>query len=198
VLERAVEPIVEDMGFELLLLEWGGGKRRVMRIYLDSPAGVSIADCSRMSRIIGNTLDAYEAAAAPGDDEDGEGDGEALVEPVEVDPALLGLLAQPYVLEVSSPGIDRPLTKRRHFEAQVGGRVTLETYAPLEPQWLTPAPSEARNERKFHGRVAAVEPDEAAPDDQRRGFVLIDDADGGRTIRVPLPRVRRANLVWEG
>ena len=188
VLEGAVEPIVEDMGFELLLLEWaGGGKRRVMRVFLDHANGVSIDDCSRMSRIIGNTLDAHEAAAA---------EGEAL--PDNVDPALLGLLRQPYVLEVSSPGIDRPLTKRRHFEAQVGGKVKLETYAPLEPEWLTPSPDEHRNERKFHGRLAAVEADPDAPDDPRRGFVLVDDVEGARTIRIPLPRLRRANLVWEG
>ena len=189
VLEAAVEPIVEDMGYELLLLEWlGGGKRRVMRLYIDKVGneGVSIDDCSRMSRIVGNTLDAQEAAAEAGE--------------AEIDPALLGLLRSPYVLEVSSPGIDRPLTKLRHFEEQLGGRVKLETYAPLEPSCFTPAPppERAASERKFDGRVTAVEADTHAPLDPRRGLIVLDDAVGKRTIRVPLPRVRRANLVWEG
>ena len=187
VLEEAVEPIVADMGYELILLEWiGGGKRRVMRLYLDHPDGISVKDCSRMSRIVGNTLDAQEVAASEGD--------------TSVDPALLGLLRQPYVLEVSSPGIDRPLTRRPHFEAQIGGRAKLETHAPLESAAITPppAPERAGIERKFDGRIAAVEVDEAAPDDPRRGTIVLHDVSGNRTIRVPLPRVRRANLVWEG
>jgi ribosome maturation factor RimP len=186
VLERAVEPVVEDMGFELLRLEWlGSGKRRVLRIYLDHPDGVSIEDCSRMSRIIGNALDASEAAA---ENEAGEG------ERAEVDPALLALLARPYTLEVSSPGVDRPLTKRRHFAEQVGGRVKLELWTPLEPE---AGGAEQGNERKFHGRIAAVEADPEAPDDQRRGVVVVHDSERDRTLRVPLPRIRRANLVWE-
>src|SRR5690349_1862554 len=108
VLERAIEPVVEDMGFELLLLEWlGSGKRRVLRVYLDHPGGVSVADCGKMSGIIGNALDASEVAPTS-------------------DPALVALLAHPYTLEVSSPGVDRPLTKFRHFADHVGGRIKLE------------------------------------------------------------------------
>ncbi|PRP90577.1 Ribosome maturation factor RimP [Enhygromyxa salina] len=186
VLTRAVEPVVEDMGFELLRLEWlASGKRRVMRIYLDHADGVSIAECSRMSRIIGNTLDASEAAAGQGAD--------TAQAP---DPALVALLTHPYTLEVSSPGVDRPLARRRHFAAQVGARVKIETWAPLPPEF---GGSEAGSgERKFHGRVVAVEEDPAAPDDQRSGVVVVHDHERDRTLRIPLPRIRRANLVWEG
>ncbi len=175
VLEAAVEPLVEDLGYELLLLEWlGAAKRRLMRLYIDSPAGVTIEDCTRLGRILSNALDARETAA---------GDGEGR------DPVLAALLGKPYTLEVSSPGVDRPLTRRRHFDAHVGGRVKLETWGPLDP---------AVNEKKFHGRIAAVEADPAAPEDQRRGTVTVHDADADRTLRIPLSRIRRANLVWEG
>lgn len=210
VLARAVEPVVEDMGYELLRLEWlSSGKRRVMRLYLDHPEGVSIADCSRMSRIIGNTLDASEAAADAGADADADADADAGAEPTPDsglaaapeaarDPALVALLAHPYTLEVSSPGVDRPLIKRRHFAAQVGGRVKIETWTPLGPEAGGAEPAAGGAERKFHGRIAAVEEDPAAPDDQRRGVVVVSDPQRERTLRIPLPRIRRANLVWEG
>jgi ribosome maturation factor RimP len=175
-LESAVEPLVEDLGYELLLLEWlGAGKRRLMRLYIDSPAGVTIEDCTRLGRILSNGLDARESAAA----EDGE----------RRDPVLAALLGKPYTLEISSPGVDRPLTRRRHFAEHVGDRLKLETWAPLDP---------TSNEKRFYGRIVAVEADETAPDDQRRGVVVVHDPDGDRTLRIPLPRIRRANLVWEG
>lgn len=176
-LESAVEPLVEDLGYELLLLEWlGAGKRRLMRLYIDSPAGVTIEDCTRLGRVLSNALDARESAAGAEDS-------------AVRDPVLAALLGKPYTLEVSSPGVDRPLTRRRHFAAHVGGRVKLETWAPLEPGSV---------EKKFYGRIVAVEEDPAAPDDQRRGVVTVHDPDGDRTLRIPLPRIRRANLVWEG
>jgi ribosome maturation factor RimP len=177
-LESAVEPLVEDLGYELLLLEWlGAGKRRLMRLYIDSPAGVTIEDCTRLGRILSNALDARENAAS----QDAE----------RRDPVLAALLGKPYTLEVSSPGVDRPLTRRRHFAEHLGGRVKLETWAALEP-------GHDPREKRFHGRIVAVEEDPAAPDDQRRGVVVVHDADGDRTLRVPLPQIRRANLVWEG
>lgn len=181
-LESAVEPLVEDLGYELLLLEWlGAGKRRLMRLYIDSPAGVTIEDCTRLGRILSNALDAREAAAAAEDSE-------------QRDPVLAALLGKPYTLEISSPGVDRPLTRRRHFAEHVGGRVKIETWAPLAP---------GVNEKRFYGRIIAVEPDPAASNedeaaDQRRGILVVHDADGDRTLRIPLPRIRRANLVWEG
>jgi ribosome maturation factor RimP len=191
-LETAVEPLVEDLGYELLLLEWlGSGKRRLMRLYIDSPAGVTIEDCTRLGRILSNALDARESAAAT---EDGE----------RRDPVLAALLGKPYTLEVSSPGVDRPLTRRRHFADHVGDRLKLETWSPLDPNQLSgplgaePAKPGTGPEKRFYGRIVAVEADETAPDDQRRGVVVIHDADGDRTLRVPLPRIRRANLVWEG
>lgn len=175
-LEAVVVPVVEEMGFELLLLEWlGSGKRRVLRIFLDSPAGVSIGDCTRMSRVIGNALDAHEAAAVAGQGE----------------PGLAALLDRAYELEVSSPGVDRPLTKRTHFERQLGDRVRLKTWDPLE---LDGHPEGVRS---FSGRLTTVELDPERADDLRAGFIVIDDDSAG-ALRLSLAQIRRANLVWEG
>lgn len=196
-LESAIEPLVEDLGYELVLLEWlGAGKRRLMRLYIDSPAGVTIEDCTRLGRVLSNALDARETAAAA---ERGEAR----------DPVLAALLGKPYTLEISSPGVDRPLTRRRHFVEHVGSRVKIETWGPLvdptgalqageQPEGKPAKPSAAGPEKKFHGRIVAVEEDPAALDDQRRGVVVLHDADADRTLRIPLPRIRRANLVWEG
>jgi ribosome maturation factor RimP len=190
IIERAIEPAIEEMGYELLLLEWiTSGKRRVLRVYLDHPDGVSVGDCSRMSRIISNTLDASDASIVnAGGADDADADEASKPDPSKLDPALAALLSQPYSLEVSSPGVDRPLTRRRHFAAQLGGRVKLETFEPLEP---------GHDQKKFHGRITAVEPDPAAPEHERRGVLVLQDIDHPRELRIPLPRIRRANLVWE-
>jgi ribosome maturation factor RimP len=173
-LDHVVSTVVADMGFELLLLEWlGVGKRRVLRVFLDSPAGVTVEDCSRMSRIIGNALDAAEAAGKAGAG----------------DPALSALLDRPYTLEVSSPGVDRPLVRRGHFEQHVGGKLRLETTDPLELD---------SKQLRFTGRIVAVQDDPDRPDDPEAALVVIADGDQDRTLWVPLARIRRANLVWEG
>lgn len=173
-LEDAVSAVVGDMGFELLLLEWlGVGKRRVLRVYLDSPNGITVEDCSRMSRIIGNALDAAEAAAKAG----------------EGDPALAAILDRPYTLEVSSPGVDRPLARRSHFEQYVGSQLRLETLEPLEPQ---------TKDLRIAGRIVAVQDDPNLPDDPEAAVIVIAQSDHDRTLHVPLTRIRRANLVWAG
>lgn len=186
-LEAALEPVVRDMGFELLLLEWlGSGKRRVMRVFLDSPKGVTVEDCSRMSRILGAALDAAEAAGKAGESGD---------------PALAALLDRAYTLEVSSPGVDRPLARRRHFEQQLGNKVKLELDEALADASL-PAPTAANPQLRFTGRVLAVQDDPARPEDIEAAVIVLgldpDKPEHARTLHVPLARIRRANLVWEG
>jgi ribosome maturation factor RimP len=95
------EPIAQELGLELLEVEFaGGGQRHLVRIYLDSPdpdKSVSLVDCETMSRRLGDVLDAHEPVSGR------------------------------YMLEVSSPGVNRPLKKREHFERVVGGRVRVRT-----------------------------------------------------------------------
>jgi ribosome maturation factor RimP len=180
-LEAVIEPVLRTMGYELVLLEWSAaGRHRRLRVYVDTldPAagGVTIDDCARLSPILSNALDAAEASD---DAESAE---------------LRRVLDGPYALEVSSPGLDRPLTKLAHFARFVGERATVRTHGPLGPGSPTPGHGSG-GQRTFHGRIAAtlVDPDHAG--DPRRGTVVLED-DAGVTHRIPLPDIRRAHLVY--
>lgn len=168
-LEDAVEPVARAMGYEVVLLEWLGGRGgRIARIYLDHPNGISLDDCTRMSRIFSNALDAAEADPQM--------------------PALAALLAQPYTLEVSSPGLDRPLARLSHFARFVGSRTVIKTRTPIQPD---------SDQKTFHGHIVGTEVDPARPDDDRRGTVLLRALDGDIIHSISLADVRRANLVYE-
>lgn len=168
-LEDAVEPVARAMGYEVVLLEWLGGRGgRVARIYLDHPNGISLDDCTRMSRIFSNALDAAEADPQT--------------------PALAALLAQPYTLEVSSPGLDRPLARLSHFARFVGSRTVIKTRQPIQP---------GSDQKTFHGHIVGTAVDPAQPEDDRRGTVLLRALDGDIIHSISLADVRRANLVYE-
>jgi len=164
-----IEPVVGAMGYELVHLEWhASGTHRRLQVYLDHPDGFALDDCTRLAPIVSNALDAADADPKL--------------------PEITRILNGAYTLEVSSPGLDRPLTKRRHFARFVGERATVRTISPL---------SEDSKQRVFHGRIAGVEPDPAKPDDDRHGIVQLSDDDGS-LHRIPLALLRRANLIYEG
>ena len=97
-----LEPVVSRLGYELWELEYGarpGGG--LLRIYIDSPDGISVDDCERVSRAVSEELDA-------------------------ADP-----ISNEYTLEVSSPGLDRVLRTQQHFERFAGERVKLEMTQPV-------------------------------------------------------------------
>lgn len=169
-LEAALEPVARAMGFDIVLLEWSGGRgSRVVRVYLDHPRGISLDDCARMSTVLSNALDAAEA------------DPQA--------PELTALLSQPYTLEVSSPGVDRPLVRLSHFARFVGERATVRTRFPLQEQGTS-------DQRTFHGHIVGTEVDSADPSDDRRGVVLLRSLDSDTIYRISLADIRRANLVY--
>ena len=86
-----LEPTVEDLGYELVHLEFGSqGRDRVLRIYIDAPGGIQVDDCATVSRQLSVVLDVEDP------------------------------VSQGYLLEVSSPGLDRPLAKPAHFKQFVG------------------------------------------------------------------------------
>lgn len=100
---KLAEPLADSMGYELLKVESSGGHGdKVLRLYLDKDGGVGIDDCERFSQALGPVLD------------------------VEAD------LQGSYSLEISSPGLDRPLNKLRHYAAQVGKIVQVTTEEPIE------------------------------------------------------------------
>src|SRR5437667_8771200 len=115
-IEEVVMPVLRDHGLELVDIEWRPLRPRgLLRLYVDKPGGVGIGDCERLSREIGDVLDAA-----------------ALIEGA-------------YDLEVSSPGLDRQLRKEREYRwavgrqircwlaggAEVGGRLTAVTAEQL-------------------------------------------------------------------
>ena len=92
-LRQLLEPVVEDLGYELVLVELVGSGPRTLRLYIDAPGGVNVDDCESVSRQVSALLD--------------------------VDDPISGA----YSLEVSSPGIERPLVRDAHFRSHVGERV---------------------------------------------------------------------------
>ncbi len=102
---KQLEARVEAIGFELVDVEWAGSSRRpVIRLRVDRPEGegsVTVDECARVSRAIEHWLDELES------------------------------VPEKYVLEVSSPGVDRPLVRPRDFERFAGEDVVLKGNKPL-------------------------------------------------------------------
>ena len=88
-----ITPVIEDMGFELVRVRLMGGETKTLQIMADKPdGGIEVDDCARISTAVSATLDVED--------------------PIE----------DAYTLEVSSPGIDRPLTRLKDFDAWEGLR----------------------------------------------------------------------------
>lgn len=143
IVERAGRP----QGIEPVEVEFAGsGSRRVLRIYIDKPEGVTHADCEYISQYVGTVLDVEDVI--PGGK---------------------------YTLEVSSPGVERKLTRPRDFERFTGQPVKVVL-------------KEAMNGRKhWDGRLAAFS-----------GDTLTIEPERGEPLRIRLDQVARANLkfVW--
>ena len=97
-LRALLEPLVDDLGYELVLVELVGSSPRTLRLYIDAPGGVLLDDCETVSRNVSALLD--------------------------VDDPVSGA----YNLEVSSPGLDRPLVFPDHFRRFVGERVKIKLH----------------------------------------------------------------------
>ena len=110
-----VEPLLQTQGFELVELQLQQRKGQwLVRVFAESDGGISLEDCRRLSFEIGQMLDAED------------------------------LMAASYVLEVSSPGLDRPLRTARDFQRQRQRMVTVFLHSPL------------MGKSTYTGRVAAV------------------------------------------
>jgi len=115
-IEEAVIPVVGDHGLELVDVEWRGLRPRgLLRLYVDKPGGVGIGDCERLSRELGDVLDAA------------------------------ALIEGGYDLEVSSPGLDRQLRKDREYRWAIGkpvrcwlagGSEVRGRLTEVTPEWL--------------------------------------------------------------
>src|SRR6266849_9285275 len=113
---EVAERVAASGGLEVVEVELrGGGKARMLRIVIDKPAGVTHEDCANMSREVGTILDVEDAV--PGGS---------------------------YLLEVSSPGLDRKLVRPVDYERFTGSRVKLTTYQPVN------------GNRHFEGRLESL------------------------------------------
>ena len=118
-LAEIITPVIEDMGFELVRVRLMSGKSTILQIMADKPnGGIEVDDCGQISTAVGAVLDVE-------------------------DPIL-----DEYSLEVSSPGIDRPLTRIKDFEAFEGYEAKIETADLIDGR------------RRFKGELAGVEGDE--------------------------------------
>lgn len=141
-LEAQLLPVITDHGMELVDLEFLTERSGwVLRLFVDRPGGVTVEDCARLSRECAVVLDAEN------------------------------MIERSYRLEVSSPGIERRLRKREHFEQQIGSQVRVMFRGPADGR------------RQVTGTLTEVGED----------GVAIEGHDGV-TLRVPYGNIKRANL----
>jgi ribosome maturation factor RimP len=101
-LRELLEPAVTALGYELVGVEFTHGKTGVLRVYIDHPEGIGVDDCEKVSHQVSGILDVEDPIRGH------------------------------YALEVSSPGLDRPLYRARDFERFAGSEVDLRLLAPLD------------------------------------------------------------------
>ena len=143
-LEQMLGPTIEGLGYELLGIE----RRRsdgalLLRLYIDSPEGIMLSDCERVSRQVGDVLDAEDAIAGT------------------------------YTLEVSSPGMDRPLFTLEHYRKYLGAQVQTRLRGLVQGR------------RRLAGTLTAVEGEAVTIRCEDENYV------------VPLAMIERTRLVPE-
>lgn len=153
-LQREIETRVEALGFELVELEQAGSKSRpILRLRIDvegatSAKGVSLDDCTRVSRAVEGFLDER------------------------------GDVGERYVLEVSSPGLERPLIKPRDYARFAGSEIAIKTSQPVGDLG-----------KRVEGVLRGIDDD---------GRVQVEVR--GRMVEIPRAEIRKAHLVyrWDG
>jgi len=150
------ERVAAPSGFEVVEVDLrGAGKSRMLRVFLDKPEGITHEDCANFSREFGTILDVEDVI--PG---------------------------ASYVLEVSSPGLDRKLTRGKDYERFVGSRVKLMTREPVAGN----RHFEGQLESFVNGRLTL---------DMSRTKKKKQQPDSPQKIEIDLSNVEKANLVPE-
>ena len=115
-LTQLLEPPVEALGYELWGIEYvRAGKHSTLRVYIDSPEGITVEDCAEVSYQISSVLDVEDP------------------------------ISSEYFLEVSSPGLERPLIKLAHFQKYIGHEIALTLRMAVN------------NRRKYKGVIKQVD-----------------------------------------
>lgn len=143
VITTMAEQLAEPLQLEVVDVEYRREPSgRVLRVFIDKQGGITLDDCQALSRALSRRLD-------------------------ETDP-----IADSYSLEVSSPGLDRPLKKPRDFERFTGETIHVRTYGPLDGR------------RNFKGELLGLQD----------GHVVVALEDDGEA-NIPLDQIARARLV---
>jgi ribosome maturation factor RimP len=142
-IEQIIAPSIEAMGYEVVRVQMSGGQRPILQIMAERTDGaaMTVEDCAEISRSTSALLD--------------------------VEDPITGA----YTLEVSSPGIDRPLIRAKDFERFAGFEAKVESRATIEGR------------KRFKGRLKGLED----------GCVVVETETG--PVRIPLDSVQRAKLV---
>lgn len=138
---KTIEPILQSQGLELIDVEY---KREaqgwVLRIYLDREGGITVEDCAEASRELGAILEVRD------------------------------LIPNRYVLEVSSPGVTRPLKRPEDFNKYQNRSVKIKLFMPLEGR------------RNFKGKLLGLKEDKVSVESERRIY------------EIPIQNIAKANL----
>jgi ribosome maturation factor RimP len=152
-IETLILPILDDLGYELVDLQLQqDGKQLALRIFVDKPAGITLDDCVEVSREVSAILEVEDP------------------------------IRSAYRLEVSSPGLDRPLKKATDFERFVGKKARLKSKNLIDPD------QRGTTRKTFVGTLLGFE------DDNVR--LELTDKQGG-VIAIPLADLDKANLEEE-
>ncbi len=148
--QQIILPILQDLGVELADLEFKReGRDWFLRIFIDKEGGVTLDDCVAVSHEVGAVLEVEDA------------------------------IETSYRLEVSSPGLDRPLKKAVDFERFAGRLVKVKTYEKLDPD------DRGHQRKTFVGKLLGLE----------AGVVRIEQLDKkGGVVELPLDGIAKANL----
>lgn len=144
-IEDLAHPILEDGGLELVEVEYvKEGNNWYLRLFIDKPGGVTLEDCKKVNEELSEILDMEDP------------------------------IPQSYILEVSSPGVERPLKREKDFERFSGKKIKVKTYIPIN------------NQKKFKGLLQGY----------RDGNVQME-LENGEQVSIPLDKIAKANLLFE-
>lgn len=130
-LENLIEPVVVALGCDLWGIDYNThGKKALLRIYIDKADGIAVEDCENVSRQVSSVLDVEDP------------------------------LSGEYILEVSSPGMDRPLYKLEQYSAYVGAQVAVKLRVNFEGR------------RNFSGMLKGIEEDEIVLEVDNEEYLL--------------------------
>jgi ribosome maturation factor RimP len=144
--KELAEPIVKSMGFKLFDVEFKPERGWVLRVILDKDGGITINDCEEVSKRLSALLDVED------------------------------IIPTSYILEVSSPGLTRELTKPEHYEFFKGRLIRVILRSPLE------------GKRELKGYISDV----------KEGILQLREKESSQLLHIPFSTIAKAHLEIEG